>query len=235
MKASLDTTVALATATVEAAFEPIPSSFDTSVINLEYRVTTALVEFDKRFNALHGSSYGHITKTTLPAMTRCINALEARLFHSQPPPADKVDPSDGNALNANDNDDIAPDAGANDKHDNGLDVNDDAKMDATTRSRDASASARTRGGVNPITAGPPHASYGGGTGRGLTRGPVTPDPYRPSTMSHRDHPSLRQTTIPELLHHGARSAPRLTTYTAHDTASDWRFQVVVGGYCVPMT
>ncbi len=216
LKASLDATVVLATATVEAAFDSIRSSFDTSVANLENRATMTLAEFGKRLDALHGSSYVHITKTTLPMMTRRINALEAQILHSQPPPADKVDPSDGNALNANVNDDIA------------LDANDKAKMDATTHSRDAWASARAHGSINPITMGPPCASYGGGTGRGLPRGPVTPNPYRPSTTSHRDHHLLRQTTIPKLLYHGARSAPHPMVHTAHNTASD-RHSHVVGG------
>jgi len=53
LKKSVDETVALATKTAEAA---IRSSFDTSAITLDDKVRGSLEAFEKRIDALHGSS-----------------------------------------------------------------------------------------------------------------------------------------------------------------------------------
>ena len=225
LKASLDSTAALAAATVEAAFDPIRSSFDASVTALETRVTTTLGEFDRRLDALHGSSYGHLTKTTLPEMSRRIDSLEARLSTSLPLPADKVDPSvaDGRGVSMDVPADV--DVGA-----------DDAKIDATTRSRTAWASAHARHGLDSTAVGPPRALYVASSppGGGLPRAPVIPNPYHPSTTTHsattrRDQPSLRQTTLPEF---GCRSEPRPTVRTTHE-GNDRRSQFVGGPIISP--
>ena len=89
---AVDETVALATATAEAA---IRSSFDQSAAALNDRVTVSLEAFDKRIDTLHGSTYGHLKKTTLPDFARRLDALEARGVRHQPPATSKPDP-DGN-------------------------------------------------------------------------------------------------------------------------------------------
>ena len=71
-------TVNLATATAE---KTIRTSFDQTATDLSNRVTVSLEEFEKQINALHGSTYGHLKKTTLPEFSRCLDALEA---HTSP-------------------------------------------------------------------------------------------------------------------------------------------------------
>jgi hypothetical protein len=89
LKKSVVETVALATETAEAM---IRSSFETLATALDDKVQDSLEAFDKRIDAL-GSSYGHLTKTTLPKIARCLDALDARARTPTPPPADKIDPS----------------------------------------------------------------------------------------------------------------------------------------------
>ena len=76
-------TVALATETVEAA---IRSSFATSAATLDTKVTESFDAFGKRIDALHGSTYGHLTKTTLLEFARRLDALEARTRPPTPLP-----------------------------------------------------------------------------------------------------------------------------------------------------
>jgi len=115
LKKSVDETVAIATKTAEAT---IQSSFDTSATTLDDKVRGSLEAFEKRIDALHGSSYGHLTKTTLPEFARRLDALEAPARPPTPPPADKIDPSDDDT---NKTDGVA------------LEENDDAGVDVTTR------------------------------------------------------------------------------------------------------
>ena len=75
LSTTMEETVALATATAEAA---IRSSFDHTATTLNERVTQSLEAFDKRIDALHGSTYGHLKKTTLPEFARRLDALEAQ-------------------------------------------------------------------------------------------------------------------------------------------------------------
>ena len=225
LRASLDSTAALAAATVEAAFDPIRSSFDATVTALEHKVTNTLGEFERRLDALHGSSYGHLTKTTIPEMKKHIDSLEARLSEPRHLPANKADPSSDD-VRAETGD--VPAVGADDTKVGA----DDTKVDAMARSRTAWASAHARNGMDPTTAGPPRASYDASPtpGRGLPRTPVTPNPYRPAATTHRDQPSLRQTTLPE---YGSRSAPRPTVHTAHDVSNDRRSPFVGGPIVSP--
>ena len=76
-------TMNLATATAETT---IRTSFDLSATELTNRVNTSLATFEKRIDALHGSTYGHLTKTTLPALSRQLDALEAHATPAPPPP-----------------------------------------------------------------------------------------------------------------------------------------------------
>ena len=127
VKASMDLSLALAIETAETA---IKSSFDTSVTTLNDKVAESMKAFEHNINALHGSSYGHLTKTTLPEFARRIDALEARNW------LDKVDPSDnenvgaGGDTVADDNDDAvsqprsADDAGTRRRSDAAADVDD---------------------------------------------------------------------------------------------------------------
>jgi len=89
--ASMDLSLALAIKTAETA---IKSSFDTLVTTLNNNVAESIKAFEKKIDALHGSSYGHLTKTTLPEFARQINALEARNRPAMTISTDKVDPSD---------------------------------------------------------------------------------------------------------------------------------------------
>ena len=86
---AVDETVALATATAE---EAIRCSFDQSAAALNDRVMVSLEAFDKRIDALHGSTYGHLKKTTLPDFARRLDALEARGVRQQPPATSRPDP-----------------------------------------------------------------------------------------------------------------------------------------------
>lgn len=224
LKVSLSTamneTVALATATAEAA---IRTSFDQSTAALNERVTVSLEAFDKRIDALHGSTYGHLKKTELPNLARRIDALEARGVGPPPPDTDKPDPDDDEAIGIVGDDPrtnvrvVADDArGAAPAVDDDANVTVQtagdvaqgatagANVDATTRSRQAWAASRVRTGVDPsgnLTPGPPRASYNtpSGSGRGAVRTPIV-SPYRPSVTLARERTPLRQTTIDETLH-----------------------------------
>jgi hypothetical protein len=88
LKKSVVETVAPATETAEAM---IRSSFDTSATALDDKVRDSLEAFDKRINAL-GSSYGHLTKTTLPKIARHLDALDARARTPTPLPLTKLTP-----------------------------------------------------------------------------------------------------------------------------------------------
>jgi hypothetical protein len=203
--------VTVATASAE---EAIRKSFGTSATTLDEKVTSNLTAFEKKIDALHGSSYGHITKTLIPEFARRLNALETR---ARPPTTDKNDPSESDTTKT-ESAVLEEDVHAEDV---------DAGVDATTRSRQAWAASRARTGVDPnpsgnITAGPPRASHTppAGSCRGLLRNPVV-SPYRPSATSFhdhtpgsgqgvslsrpsatsfRDHTPLRQTTIPKTMH-----------------------------------
>ena len=204
LKKSVVDSVALATETAEAM---IRSSFDNSATALDDKVRDSLEAFDKRIDAL-GSSYGHLTKTTLPKIARRLDALDARARTPTPPPADKIDPS-ADKIDPSDDDTNKTDGVALEEHD-------DAHVDVTTRTQQAWAASRARNGVDPHpsgtpTAGPPHASYNtpAGSGRGLLRTPVANPYHQSTTSSFRDHTPLRQTTIPESMH-GPRSESRTT-------------------------
>ena len=203
------------------------SSFDTwahsSVKTLNDTVDASIKAIEKKVDALHSSSYGHITKTTLPEFARRLDALKARARPSTPPPADKIDPSD---------DVTNKTAGV------ALGENDDDNVDVTTRTRQAWAATRARNGVDPnpsgpTTAGPPRASYTApaGSGRGFLRNPVV-SPYRPSAPSFREHTPLRQTTIPETMR-GPRLGSRSTTPPAHVTTAEHHPRVVGGAIISP--
>ncbi len=94
MQTCLETELALAIKNAEAA---LTSSFDTwahsSVKTLNDTVDASIKAIEKKVDTLNGSSYGHITKTTLPEFVCCLDALEARARPSTPPPANKIDPS----------------------------------------------------------------------------------------------------------------------------------------------
>ena len=152
VKASLDLSLTLAIETAETA---IKSSFDTSVSTLNDNVAESIKAFEKKIDALHGSSYGHLTKTTLPEFACWIDALEACNRPATTISTDKVDPS--NTVNAGAGGDATADA--------------DDGLDATTRSRNVWAATHARnGGLNPAPTdttpgtptptGPPRASYG---------------------------------------------------------------------------
>ena len=171
VKASIDLLLTLATETAETA---IKSSFDTSVSTLNNSVAASLTAFEKKIDALHGSSYGHLTKTTLPEFARRIDALEARNWPATTISKDKVDPSD--PVNAGAGGDTTADI--------------DDGLDATTRSRTVWAATRARNGdldpappdTTPGTPTPPglhRASSGApvGSDRGVHRTPVV-SPYR---------------------------------------------------------
>ena len=97
VKASMDLSLALAIETAETA---IKSSFDTSVTTLNDKVAESIKAFEKKIDALHGSSYSHLTKTTLPEFVRWIDALEARGRPATTFPTDKVDPLDNENVGA---------------------------------------------------------------------------------------------------------------------------------------
>jgi uncharacterized protein Yka (UPF0111/DUF47 family) len=97
VKASMDLSLALA---IETAQTAIKSSFDTSVTTLNDKVAESIKAFEKKIDALHGSSYSHLTKTTLPEFIRWIDALEARDRPATTFPTDKVDPSDNENVGA---------------------------------------------------------------------------------------------------------------------------------------
>ena len=63
-------------------------------------VAASIKTFEKKINALHGSSYGHLTKTTLPEFACRLDVLEARTRLAPPIPTDKVDPSDNEDVKA---------------------------------------------------------------------------------------------------------------------------------------
>ncbi len=179
----------------------------------------SLEAFDRKIDALHGSSYGHLTKTTLPEFARRLDALEARARPPMPPPTDNINPSDDETVKS---EGVA------------LEEDVDAGVDATTRSRQAWATSRARNGVDPnpsgnTTAGPPRALYTApaGSGRGLLRNPVV-SPYRPLATSFRDHTPLRQTHIPETMH-GPRSKPS----PAHEMTANQHPRVVGGAIISP--
>jgi hypothetical protein len=207
VKASLDLSLTLAIETVETA---IKSSFDTSVSTLNDNVAESIKAFEKKIDALHGSSYGHLTKTTLPEFARRIDALEARNWPATTISTDKVDPSD--TVNAGAGGDATADA--------------DDGLDATTRSQNVWAATRARnGGLDPAPtdttpgtqtpSGPPRASYDApvGSDRGVPRTPIV-SPFRPQ-------PSLRQSTIPETLH-GPQSASQPKINTSHTPTHNQR-------------
>ena len=214
----LETELALAIKNVEAA---LTSSFDTwahsSIKTLNDTVDASIKAIEKKVDALHGSSYGHITKTTLPEFARRLDALEARARPSTPPPANKIDPSN-NVTNKTDG--VA------------LEENDDDNVDVTTRTRQAWAATRVRNGVDPnpsgpTTAGPPRALYR----TGILRNPVV-SPYHPLALFFRDHTPLRQTTIPETIS-GPRSGSRSTTPSAHVTTAEKHPRAVGGAIVSP--
>ena len=185
LKKSVVDSVALATETAEAM---IRSSFDNSATALDDKVRDSLEAFDKRIDAL-GSSYGHLTKTTLPKIARCLDALDARARTPTPPPADKIDPS-ADKIDPSDDDTNKTDGVALEEHD-------DAHVDVTTRTRQAWAASRTRNGVDPHpsgtpTAGPPRASYNApaGSSRGLLRTPIANPYHQSTTSSFREHTPL---------------------------------------------
>ena len=97
VKASMDLLLAL---TIETAETAIKSSFDTSVTTLNDKVAESIKAFEKKIDALHGSSYSHLTKTTLPEFVRWIDALEARGRPATTFPTDKVDPLDNENVGA---------------------------------------------------------------------------------------------------------------------------------------
>ena len=101
----------------------ICSSFDTSATALDDKVRDLLEAFDKRIDAL-GSSYGHLTKTTLPKIARRHNALDDQARTPTPPPADKIDPS-ADKIDPSDDDTNKTDGVA-------LEETDDASVDVTT-------------------------------------------------------------------------------------------------------
>ena len=222
LRKSVVDSVTNATETAEAM---IRSSFDNSATALDDRVRESLEAFDKRIDAL-GSSYGHLTKTTLPTIARRLDALDARARPPTPPPADKIDPSADKIARSDDD--------TNETDGVALEDHDDAHVGVTTRTRQAWAASRARYGVDPHpsgtpTAGSPRATYTApaGSGRGLLRTPVA-NPYHQSpTSSFRDNKPLRQTTIPESMHgprsgsqptHGPRSTPSpapVMTATTH--------------------
>jgi hypothetical protein len=72
------------------------------VTTLNDKVAESIKAFEKKINALNGSSYGHLTKTTLPEFAHQIDALEACAWPSTTIPTDKVDPSDNEDVGAND-------------------------------------------------------------------------------------------------------------------------------------
>jgi hypothetical protein len=183
VKASMDKTLALAIETAETA---IKSSLNTSVTTLNDKVAESIKAFEKKIDALHGSSYGHLTKTTLPEFARWIDALEACARPSTTIPTDKVDPSDNEDVGANDRRRNADDASTWRQSDATTDVDDG--LDANTRSKNAWAETRACNGLNPAPTGPPgppRASYNTpmGSGRGVLYTLVI-GPHR------RDQPSL---------------------------------------------
>ncbi len=121
LRKSVVDSVAIATETAEAM---IRSSFDNSATALDDKVRDLLEAFDKRINTL-GSSYGHLTKTTLPKIACRLDALNAQARTPTPPPADKIDPS-ADKIDPSDDDTNKTDGVALEKHD-------DAHVDVTTR------------------------------------------------------------------------------------------------------
>ena len=117
-------------------------------------VAESIKAFEKKIDALHGSSYRHLTKTTLPEFARRIDALEARNRPATTFPTDKVDPSDnanvsarGNAIADNDND-------AFNRRRRAAAADVDDSLDANTRSRNAWATTRARNdGLDPAPMG----------------------------------------------------------------------------------
>ena len=97
VKASMDLSLALAIETAETA---IKSSFDTLVTTLNDNVAESIKAFEKNIDALHGSSYGHLTKNTLPEFAHRIDAFEARDWPTATFPMDKVDPWDNANVSA---------------------------------------------------------------------------------------------------------------------------------------
>jgi hypothetical protein len=155
VKVSRDKTLALAIETAETA---IKASFDTSVTTLNDKVAESIKAFEKKIDALHGSYYGHLTKTTLPEFARLIKALEACARPSTTIPTDKVDPSDNEDVGANNQRRSADDASTRRRSDAATDVDDG--LDANTRSQNAWAETRARNGLDPAptgstTPGPP--------------------------------------------------------------------------------
>ena len=76
-----------------------------------------------------GSSYGHLTKTTLPKIARRLDALDDRARTLTPPPADKIGPS-ADKIDPSDNDTNKTDGVA-------LEETNDASVDVTTCTRQA--------------------------------------------------------------------------------------------------
>ena len=218
VKASMDLSLTLAIETAETA---IKSSFDTSVSTLNDSVAASLTAFEKKIDALHGSSYGHLTKTTLPELARRIDALEARDRPATTISKDKVDPSD--PVNAGAGGDATADI--------------DDGLDATTRSRTVWAATRARNGnLDPA---PPDNTPGSPTPPGLHRAssgaPVGSDRgvhRTPIVSPYRQQPSLRQSTIPETLH-GRQSDSRTKIDTSHTPSHDQRPRIRGGLIVLP--
>ena len=208
VKASMDKELALAIKTAETA---IKSSFDTSVHALNNNVAASIKAFEKKIDALHGSSYGHLTKTTLPEFARLINVLEAHTRLAPPIPTNQVDPSDnkdveakGDAVaddgnGANNRCRVADNASTQRRSDAAADVDDG--LNANSCIWNACSETHARNGLDPTPAsstmtGPPRASFHAavGSGRGCT--PVI-SPYLPPSARPR---SLRQCMVPSPLH-----------------------------------
>ena len=93
----LDKELALAIKTAEAAMK---SLFDTWVHASNDNVAASIKTFEKKIDALHGSSYGPLTKTTLPKFARRIGVLKACTQLTLLIPTEKVDPSDSENVDA---------------------------------------------------------------------------------------------------------------------------------------
>ena len=176
------------------------SSFDTWVHASNDNVATSIKTFEKKINALHGSSYGHLTKTTLPNFAQRIGVLEARAQLTPPLPTETVDPSANEDVDAKEAAAVADDVdNTNNRHRVEVDANPRRRSDATanvddnldtnTHSWNAWAATHARHGPDPTPAGttmagPPRASFHAAVGSGRGRAPVV-SPYHPSLRSAR--------------------------------------------------
>ena len=151
VQACLDKELALAIKNAEAAMK---SSFDTwahtSVKTLNDTVDASIKAIEKKVDSLHGSSYGHITKTTFPEFARRIDLLEAHIVPTMPIPWDKADP-----------------LGTTDVHDNDGTVTQDGN-NADSRRGDTTDDGAQRCGVGDAN-GDGRSSVGDANGDGARR------------------------------------------------------------------